>query len=498
MLSIVIPFTRVNSKYSTTTSKRPRHSLADSSLADEVLCKWAVAMMMVFILVAGCVRPSTHHIKTINLSVILFRSLGTSQDYFPPSIREFFHSIETETNTYIPVVTIERADLPPRMKRQVRLEIPKTFRDRIREFWGANGPRYHDQKLDQYFSEARLGHILSIPEDKAQSLQNQINSIQVRPRSHELIICADSAEVARNTDRTRKASFCHSVEEACSTIAAVASTSADDQILSFVVIYLFPDGVWPSKQRPHYFVPALVGQSMHVVRTSLHEAGLRLGITERRETNASVAGTVLEQSPPADLEVDSGTAVNVVVAVLPAERHVVPELFGLSLDAASTLLDRAGLRLGSVEHRKSNEFNAGTVIEQSVPSGREISAGTIVNVAVVGVKAPPSPPHPPDKVHRPALNHTFTEAVGWIKTKAKTESEVKRWLSDFRDDGVLRFGYGQLPAYPDSTYLVLLTNRLVADVVLLDGTIWKSQKTTTECESIDALETYEIYWFHRP
>jgi serine/threonine-protein kinase len=67
----------------------------------------------------------------------------------------------------------------------------------------------------------------------------------------------------------------------------------------------------------HYFVPTLVDQSLHDVRSVLREAGLRLGKIERRETAEYPAGTIIGQSVRAGEQVESGTVVDVVVAVAP-------------------------------------------------------------------------------------------------------------------------------------------------------------------------------------
>ena len=65
----------------------------------------------------------------------------------------------------------------------------------------------------------------------------------------------------------------------------------------------------------HFFVPTLVDKSLHDARAAVREAGLKLGHIERRETSEVSAGTIIEQSIPAGAEVESGTVIDVVVAV---------------------------------------------------------------------------------------------------------------------------------------------------------------------------------------
>ncbi len=65
----------------------------------------------------------------------------------------------------------------------------------------------------------------------------------------------------------------------------------------------------------HYYVPTLVDQSLHDARAVLRESGLKLGQIERRETSDYPAGTIIGQSVRAGEEVESGTVIDVVVAV---------------------------------------------------------------------------------------------------------------------------------------------------------------------------------------
>src|SRR5207302_10896252 len=60
-------------------------------------------------------------------------------------------------------------------------------------------------------------------------------------------------------------------------------------------------------------VPGLVGQGMDSVRRALDDVGLVLAVG-RLKPSERPAGSVLEQEPAADTEVDRGSTVTVVVA----------------------------------------------------------------------------------------------------------------------------------------------------------------------------------------
>ena len=88
---------------------------------------------------------------------------------------------------------------------------------------------------------------------------------------------------------------------------------------------------------------------MFVAQQKLEGAGLKLGQKEPEETSKSGwPGTILATIPAAGKEVDKGKEVIVQVAVGSTEVEV-PQLIGLSVQAAETRLKKAGLELGRID-----------------------------------------------------------------------------------------------------------------------------------------------------
>jgi len=68
-------------------------------------------------------------------------------------------------------------------------------------------------------------------------------------------------------------------------------------------------------QPAHFYVPYLMEKPLNDARTILREAGLKLGKIVRKETDLYPSNTVIAQSPKSGDEVESGAAIDVVVAV---------------------------------------------------------------------------------------------------------------------------------------------------------------------------------------
>ena len=126
--------------------------------------------------------------------------------------------------------------------------------------------------------------------------------------------------------------------------------------------------------------PALRGLSQQQALAELRAAGLTVGDV-REQFSDEPFGTVLAQSPEADLLLRAGGEVQLVLS-RGAEMAVVPvELVGLSRDDAAALLTERGLELGEVVPQDGNA-PAGTVLQVTPAPGTQVTAGSEVAVVV--------------------------------------------------------------------------------------------------------------------
>jgi serine/threonine-protein kinase len=99
------------------------------------------------------------------------------------------------------------------------------------------------------------------------------------------------------------------------------------------------------------------------------------------EDETQEEGTVLEQDPAADEEVEDGTEV-ILTVVGPPDLVVVPEIAaGASVEDAQATLVEFGLDPGETIEEAS-DVEAGLVIAFDPPSGEEVEPETTVNIVV--------------------------------------------------------------------------------------------------------------------
>lgn len=123
--------------------------------------------------------------------------------------------------------------------------------------------------------------------------------------------------------------------------------------------------------------PDLTGQTVEAARALLRDQDLELGSVTEKISNAT-PGQIIEQSPsPGSTPPPSGRIDVTVAAAL-----TTPDLTGLSLNAAGSVLATRLLQLGAVTEEPSSSAPAGTIIRQSPAAGTRVGLGGSVSVTV--------------------------------------------------------------------------------------------------------------------
>jgi beta-lactam-binding protein with PASTA domain/predicted Ser/Thr protein kinase len=128
-------------------------------------------------------------------------------------------------------------------------------------------------------------------------------------------------------------------------------------------------------------VPNVVGESRNQAEADLQEAGLTVGnVTKVQPTdNTQTPGTVLEQNPAADEEVERQTPVDLTVVANP-EAVTIPDLEGKSVaDAQAALLDLGLVPDGPTEE-PSDTVDQGLVTRTDPASGQDVDPGSTVTI----------------------------------------------------------------------------------------------------------------------
>lgn len=124
-----------------------------------------------------------------------------------------------------------------------------------------------------------------------------------------------------------------------------------------------------------------------VTRLSLTEAdsllttyGLRFEVSDRRSNSAYPANYVIDQTPSASEIVKPNRKIYLTVNTVSTPKVEVPNVVNLSLRNAKIQLQNYGLTIGTVSYESSRFKNS--VLRQSIPAGKTVNKGTVVNLAV--------------------------------------------------------------------------------------------------------------------
>jgi serine/threonine-protein kinase len=151
-------------------------------------------------------------------------------------------------------------------------------------------------------------------------------------------------------------------------------------LLAIVGAVLIGRFVLGSSNLSRVTVPNLDGLTIEQAASTLADAKLQLG-AQTPELSDRPDGTVIAQQPAAGEQLEQNQSVNVTVSS-GKEQATVPQLIALtSPEAARIALSDAGLKLGIVSQKASDQ-PSGYVLEQSPSEGTQVDAGTMVNITV--------------------------------------------------------------------------------------------------------------------
>jgi beta-lactam-binding protein with PASTA domain len=128
-------------------------------------------------------------------------------------------------------------------------------------------------------------------------------------------------------------------------------------------------------------VPKVDGLTQDAASTAITGAELKVGTVSPQSSNNVVAGKVITQDPASGSSVTEGSLVNLVVSSGP-EMVPVPNLDGLTQDAATTAVTEAELTVGTITQQASNTVAAGNVVSQDPASGSPLLPGSAVNLVI--------------------------------------------------------------------------------------------------------------------
>ncbi len=151
-------------------------------------------------------------------------------------------------------------------------------------------------------------------------------------------------------------------------------------LLAYLIVafFIFPAHLVTSDTK----VPNVVGQTFEAATAQLQKLGFKVQKGEERFTAGSASGYVLGQNPLPEAVLPAGT--KIVLDVSQGQRMTgVPQLVGLSRQAAELAIQNAGLELGDVTQRESPSPR-GQVLSSSPGGGEKTPLPSEVSFVVSG------------------------------------------------------------------------------------------------------------------
>src|SRR5580704_10604056 len=128
-------------------------------------------------------------------------------------------------------------------------------------------------------------------------------------------------------------------------------------------------------------VPNVEGLTQDAATTDITGTKLMVGTVTHQTSNTVATGNVISQDPASGNSVAQGSRVNLVISLGP-QMVTVPNVEGLTQDAATTAITAAKLTMGAVTRQSSNMVTTGNVISQDPPSANSVAQGSPVNLVI--------------------------------------------------------------------------------------------------------------------
>lgn len=128
-------------------------------------------------------------------------------------------------------------------------------------------------------------------------------------------------------------------------------------------------------------VPSIVGATQGQAGKLLEPLGLRLLISEKRFDEEISSGLIIESIPAGGGKIDVGGQVKVIVSK-GAERYLIPNLSGLTPEAAVNLLAKLPLKIGDLKEIFNSQVPKGFVISSLPAPGEKVKRNSTVDLKV--------------------------------------------------------------------------------------------------------------------
>ena len=142
-----------------------------------------------------------------------------------------------------------------------------------------------------------------------------------------------------------------------------------------------PIKIWISKGMDTVILPDLKGKNLQDARVILSDLGIKVGrISHTMEgyMNNKVIGT----DPSEGSSISRGSSVSLLINVSQIKNIRMPDILGYSLGEGEKILREKKLVIGDIKKVYRNDFPKDTIIDISYPAGKDVLAGSVINITV--------------------------------------------------------------------------------------------------------------------
>ncbi len=128
-------------------------------------------------------------------------------------------------------------------------------------------------------------------------------------------------------------------------------------------------------------VPDIVNREREEAISMIQDAGFTYSL-EQAPSDSITKGYVISTDPVADAAAEEGSEIKIIISTGPQTvMTVVPQLKGLSKDAAIAKIESSNLSIGTITSAES-ELDAGTVIEQNIAANTKVEEHTKISITI--------------------------------------------------------------------------------------------------------------------
>ena len=136
-----------------------------------------------------------------------------------------------------------------------------------------------------------------------------------------------------------------------------------------------------SKGKMGVTVPNLSSVPLEEARRRLAEMGLKVGSITEQSSDSIAKGSVISTFPSPDTIAREGTIIDLVISTGKGA-VTVPNVLGRRLGQAKDILERAGLRVGSIDYVCDVEKLFDIILSQNPRPGKSVPKSTAVNLTI--------------------------------------------------------------------------------------------------------------------